>query len=190
LVADSGVAVYEGGTNLFNEPALVHLARPGAGLPEFEVTDHVGAVRGWSRAENVGDRARVAAICRDWQGNDVLRIDVDMARYGTVFIVNGVVGGQAETSWSNINELSLSAGREPIGAVVGPRGSGLMARSLTIVDHRREKVGAVKLWPTGRWFRRRYHYVVAADPGLRGELRRMLVGVPTMVDMVRRMEVG
>jgi hypothetical protein len=188
LVARSGAVVYEEGRSLFDEPVLVYLGSStgGSGV-RFAVQDHVGQARGWCRAEpRRGLAVNLATEVFDVGPAPVLRVRPRPFRPRRSYRIEGVATALVNSSLGG-RELSLEADGERLGLLRGSGLRGVNAAEIQILDHADRRVG--RIW-TGRervgLLSRAQSYVLDVEPGLRGELRRLLAAAPVVIESIRR----
>lgn len=189
LAARAGVVLYEGGNSLFDEPVLVYLPRPGNRWSGLTIYDHVDRLLGFTK--KLGSpgpfTVNVAAGITDARGTSVLEVRPRPKLFRFNYDVSGVANGRYTMSSVGSQELILEANNEPFGYVRGQGLRGLSGRILTVLDRDRHEVGQLRVFPDHRnLFRLSISYVLSLDPGLDGELRRLLVAAPVVVEGVRR----
>ncbi|MGH1492742.1 MAG: hypothetical protein ACRBK7_25670 [Acidimicrobiales bacterium] len=211
LVAQSGFVVYEGGNSLFNETVLVYLAKPRKERPDFDIFDHVGRPVGISRLQNrrfnVGSHG--TTVMYDAGMNETLRVKPTFTPLSMTFAVSGVASGRVIGGGNRFGDLVIGPDVQtakpgpyrvaptkatvhgPVpnvmqhyGSIAGPKLRGLTASSLMILDQQKNQVGQIRVFSEGRWFSRVRHYVMSIEPTVKGELRRLLITVPTIITTV------
>jgi hypothetical protein len=193
LAARAGVVVYEGGNSLFDEPVLVYLPRAGTRWSGLTIHDHVDRVLGYT--EKIGNpgafTVNVAMRVADARGTGVLEVRAQPKIFRFIYEVSGVANGRYTMGTVGSQELSLEANNERFGYIKGQGFRGLAGKVLTIFDHDQQKVGELRAFVDHKnLFRQSVSYVLSVDPGLGGELRRMLVGAPIVVEGIRRSQQG
>lgn len=193
LLAEAGVTVYEPGEGLFDQPALIYLARRTKHGPAFDVFDHVG--RPLAREAELADyrfgvvrRPYLALFGDDGQSLFAIRSRWNPWRMYTVSGIESAVVGPQGTE----GEIPLTAGREPVGAIVGLSDYGAFlssARELRLEDHNGAKAACLQGFP------RRYNvgshaidWVMTVNPKLRGPLRRLAVVAPSIARIYLEMD--
>jgi hypothetical protein len=189
LVAKSGFTVYEPGRNLFDEPLMVYLARPRSQWPNFDIYNHTGRILGASRSKrrNSLTQIRAATNYYDRRMNQILRVQPHPGAFKLTFEVTGVANAEVVSTMSRFGDLIIQANNEPYGMLDSPPLLGMSATYIKILDLHKNQVGAIRTFRTDALFRRTDNYVVSIDPQVRGELRRVLITVPTMIAVIRGM---
>ncbi len=187
LVAQSGFVVYEGGNSVFDESLLVYIARPHKQWPDFDVCDHVGRPLAYSRSERRSSmfKRRNPVVYYDQRMNQILHIRSTMGGFSMAFEVSGVANCRVSGGPTRMGRLVIEANNEQYGTIIGSRMRGMLASSIEIVDDRENRIAAIRSFGDGGLFSKVWHYVMSIEPGLRGELRRTLVGVPSIIATVR-----
>jgi len=194
LVAKAGFTLYEAGNSIFDEPILVYLATSARRRDDFTVTDHIDRPLGATRAlGNPGPFAKVVPTeIVDPRGSSVLSIRQSSHRgwskwFRLIYEISGVANGMYTMSSVGSRELTLEANSEPFGYIHGAGFRGLAGKHLTLLDHDRRAVGDVRVFVEQRNpFHRTVSHVISFDPALGGELRRLLVAAPVVIEAVRR----
>jgi hypothetical protein len=192
LVAKSGFTVYEPGASVFDESVLVFLATMHDDWPDYQVLDHVGRPLAYSkflgRDEKPWSRHRSPTVFSDPLNNEIFQLLAKSGFGDLSFEVSGVSSGQLVRTNKRDAHLTLMANKEPYGAVAGGMLTGLSASELRIFDDAKREVGAIRRFREGTRGRKVDNYVVSIQPGLRGELRRMLVVVPTVITTALKLD--
>ena len=189
LVAKAGFGLYEGGNSIFDEPILVYLATPAKRWAEFAITDHVDRRLGATRKLGTpGPFAiNVPTEIVDTLGSSLVSIHATSKLFRYTYEVSGVANGIYTMPSIGSRELTLEANNEPFGYIRGSGFRGLGGKTLTLFDHDRREVGEVRVFVERRNpFRRTISHVVSFDPALGGELRRLLIAAPVVIEGVRR----
>ena len=185
--------VYEGGSSLFDEPVLVYLPRAGTRWSGLTIHNHVDRVLGFT--QKIGNpgafTVNVAMRVADAGGNQVMEVCARPKIFRFIYEVSGVANGRYTMTTVGTQELSLEANNEQFGFIKGQGLRGLGGKFLTVFDHDRQEVGELRAFVDHKnLFRQSVSYVLSVDPGLGGELRRMLVAAPIVVEGIRRSQQG
>lgn len=193
LVAKAGFSVYEGGSSIFSEPVLVYLSKRVRRWPDFEVFDYIDRPLAITRkAGNPGPLAlNGTTALHDMGGAPLVTIAPESKLFRHNYLVSGVANGLYTMSTIGSRELTIEANNEPFGYISGQGFKGLGGRNLTVFDHNRQEVAAIRVFVESRsLIHRTISHVISIDPNLSGELRRLLVAAPVVIEGVRRSQEG
>jgi hypothetical protein len=196
LVAKAGAVVYEGGNSMFDESVLVYIPsvprksfQPPKNLLELNIVDHVGRRLGWS-TESTAKRKRWMAnpvTIHDTAANEVLRLRV---RTGLRFVVEVSGVASAQIRQTDRKTFVLRSGGEPYGRMEGSGLLGVNNTTMRLFDLNDDNVGVLHRLYEGGTLAGQTHYVLAMKPGLRSELRRLLVTAPLVTTLWNRQQVS
>lgn len=192
MASRAGFTVYEGGTNILNEPVLVYLGMSWRSSLEFKIFDHVDRIRGYAKhTRSLGSPGRTPCQVHDPWGSPLIQIRPRPAPYEASYQVEGVVSGVFFASPYGAWELVIMAHNEAIGYINGRASGGVGSSEMIAFDHDRNEVASL------RWFfersnllRRTASCVVSIDPNLGGGLRRLLIATPIVVEATRQARRG
>lgn len=189
LVARAGVVVYESGRSLFDESVLVHLVRSRRYWSDFDVVDHVGRGLGGTRLDvSRGWFSRLVGTTVLLDHADVAVLEVEPGRkfYGSPFRVRGVVDARLEILRFGFRGFKIMIGEQEVGSVVGSGFRGALSSTLRLLDRGGVQVGTIRVFRRWAIWSGAADMVVSVDPGLQGDLRRVVPAIPIVLANIRQ----
>lgn len=188
LAAKLGYTVYEGGGSIFSAPVLVFLGRDRGKPSEYDVFDHVDRPLGYCR-QLPGSMLRVESPCQIYDPfhAPLLQARPTSGLFRISYQINGVTSALFTGPVIVGKEITIERNSEPFGYVRGPGPAAKPAARAEVLDHNRQPVAELRVIEERTLFAvKRRDMVINIDPMLGGELRRLLIALPMVMDQIRQ----